>query len=227
MTTVLSIGAHPDDIEIGCGGAEILLKRKGSHIIHLIATSGEEGGLDINKGDLIYQRELETQNAAKIIGADEVIFLRYPDNLTGYDKEMKLHLISLIRRYKPDIIFTHASCDSFPDHQIIHHLTLSAATIAAGPWCPDLKSRPHSVSYIYGYEVWHPIQNVQSTISIESVINLKLQALACHKSQINNVDYMSAVRGLAAYRGVMTMKSAYAEVFEVIRSECLSFLSDI
>ena len=45
MKTLLSIGAHPDDIEIGCGGTEIHFKKMGYQLIHLIVTNGEEGGL--------------------------------------------------------------------------------------------------------------------------------------------------------------------------------------
>ena len=222
MKTILSIGAHPDDIEIGCGGVEILLKQKGYRIIHVIVTSGEEGSLSIPKEELMRQRESEAQAAASVIGADEVIFLRYPDGLTSYDKAMKIRLISIIRAHKPDIIFTHAESDAFTDHRIVHELSMSAITAAGGPWFPDAKGEPHAASYVYGYEVWHPIQKFQLVVDIAAVIDTKLQALACHQSQTKDVDYVSAVKGLAAYRGVMAMKSAYAEVFEVMRTELIT-----
>lgn len=218
MKTILSIGAHPDDIEIGCGGTELVLKQQGCRIIHVIVTSGEEGGRGISKDELMLQREAEAQHSAKVIGADEVIFLRYPDSLTSYDTAMKMRIIALIRKYKPDVVFTHAASDAFPDHQVVHHLSMSALTAAGGPWCPDVIGNPHVVSYVYGYEVWHPIQKFQLVVAIESVIDTKLQALACHQSQINDIDYIAAVKGLAAYRGVMAMRSRYAEVFEVMRT---------
>lgn len=221
MKTILSIGAHPDDIEIGCGGTEILLKQQGYRIIHVIVTSGEEGGRGIDKLVLSQQREFEAQQSATVIGVDDVIFLRYQDSLTSYDKIMKMHMITIIREHKPDIVFTHAKSDTFPDHQIVHQLTMAAITAAAGPWCPDIASGPHAVSAVYGYEVWHPIQNFALAIAIESVIDQKLQALACHQSQLKDIDYISAVKGLAAYRGVMAMQSLYAEVFEVMRCASL------
>lgn len=219
MKTVLSFGAHPDDIEIGCGGTEILLCEKGYKVIHVIITSGEEGGVGVSKEELAYQREREALAAALIIGVEKLEFLRYPDSLTGYDKAMKMQLIKLIRHYAPDIIFTHATSDNFPDHKIVNHLVLSAITGAAGPWFLDIKLKPHLVPEVLGYEVWHPIQHFQTVVCIEKVIDKKLQALACHKSQIKSIDYLSATKGLAAYRGVMSMKSSYAEVFEVIKTD--------
>jgi LmbE family N-acetylglucosaminyl deacetylase len=219
MKMILSIGAHPDDIEIGCGGYEILLQQRGCRIIHVIVTSGEEGGLSITKDKLKQQREAEALNSAKVIGAEEVIFLRYPDGCTVYDKEMKIRLITIIREYKPDIIFTHASSDTFPDHKVVSELTMAAITAAAGPWYPDAGIPPHKVSHVYGYEVWHPMQQHQLAVSIEGVMAKKIEALRCHNSQLNAVDYMAAVKGLAAYRGVMSMQGRFAEVFEVICSE--------
>jgi len=224
MKTVLSFGAHPDDIEIGCAGAEILLRQKGYKIIHVIMTCGEEGAIDIPKEELAHKRENEAIAAANVIGVEKLLFLRYPDSLTGYDKAMKMQVISLIRQYAPDIIFTHATSDEFPDHKVVNQLVTSAITAAAGPWFADIKLNPHSVPEVLGYEVWHPMQHFQTVVSIGKVIDKKMEALACHQSQIKNVDYLSAAKGLAAYRGIMTMKSNYAEVFEVIKTDFFSLL---
>lgn len=105
---VLSIGAHPDDSEIGCCGTEILLKQKGYEIIHVIITSGEEGSSSVPKQELKSMRENEAKNAANIIGVNQIIFLGFPDGLTAFTKEMKIQLIHLIRTLQPEIVFTHA-----------------------------------------------------------------------------------------------------------------------
>ena len=93
MKTVLSIGAHPDDIEIGCGGTEALLKDKGYTIIHLVISSGEQGSLTLPTDVLIQKRENEALESGKLIGASDVIFLRLPDGLTTFDLEAKIKLI--------------------------------------------------------------------------------------------------------------------------------------
>lgn len=222
MKTILSIGAHPDDIEIGCGGTEILLSGKGHKIIHVIVTSGEEGNIDIPKQKLSGIREQEAKDSAHLLGAKEILFLRYPDSLTAYDKPMKMRMINIIRKFRPDILFTHAASDEFPDHKIVHELAMSAITAAAGPWFAEAEGKPHVVSNVFGYEVWHPIQRFQTAVSIDSVIEKKLLALSCHRSQIEKIDYLSATKGLAAYRGLLSVQSKYAEVFEVIRTDCLA-----
>ena len=217
MKTVLSIGAHPDDIEIGCGGTEILLKEKGYKIIHVVATNGEEGSLSIPKEELSKKRKEEALKSGQVIGVDQIEFLDLPDGLTSFSKETKVELIKLIRKYSPEIIFTHSSSDHFPDHAIIHKLTLSALEGAKGPWYPSATGDPHKVPKVFGYEVWHPLNQHQLAVDISATIERKMLALKEHFSQVNGVDYLAAINGLAMYRGAMSMIGAFAEVFEVIQ----------
>jgi LmbE family N-acetylglucosaminyl deacetylase len=215
---ILAIGAHPDDIEIGCGGTLSLLKEQGYDLVYLNVTSGEEGKRFGTRIDTIAQRELESKRSGQILGASQVLFLREPDGLTSFSKETKIRLISIIRELRPALVLTHARSDHFPDHQIVHQLTMDAALGAAGPWYPGAAGHPHEIQEILGYEVWHPIPKYQFANDITRVIELKLQALQVHSSQVNEVDYTEAARGLARYRGVMSMKGKYAEVFEVLKS---------
>lgn len=219
MRTVLAIGAHPDDIEIGCGGTLALLKAKGARLIHLIATSGEEGRLGTSPEAMAKIRENEALQAANLIGADEVIFLRLQDGLTGFSKETKVDLVRIIRRYRPQTVFVHSSHDRFPDHRVVHDLTMSAVTAASGPWFPTAEGSPHRVEQVLGYEVWSPIGAYQKAVDISSAIHLKLDALKRHRSQIDVIDYVGAIEGLARYRGAMTFSGSHAEVFEVLTQQ--------
>ncbi len=216
MKTVISIGAHPDDIEIGCGGTELILRKNGYRLIHIIASYGEEGDMDTPPHTLAKQRKSEAYESAKIIGVDEVIFLNIPDGSHQYSKENKLDLMKLIRSYRPNIIFTHASCDHFPDHSMVHQLSMSAIQAAKGPWYPNAGENPHHVSTVYGYEVWHPINKHQYTSDISQHIELKMLALSKHRSQISKTNYVEAIHGLAKYRGITTMAGSYAEAFEIL-----------
>ncbi len=216
--TILAIGAHPDDIEIGCGGTLSILKDKGHDLVHLIITSGEEGNFDRTKKRLAEKREAEATQSAKLLKASRVIFFREPDGLMASSKETKVRLISILREVRPDTIFTHARSDHFPDHQIVHQLTRASVLGASGPWYPDAGGIPHQVKEIYGYEVWNPISDFQMAWDISSVIDRKIELIRCHQSQINDVDYVGAITGLAKYRGVMSMTGNYAEVFEVLKS---------
>lgn len=218
MKTILAIGTHPDDIEIGCGGTLALLQQQGYRICHLIVTSGEEGSLQIPLDELAATRESEARAAAQILGTSDVFFMREPDGLTHFTKAMKQKLISMLRDIRPQIVFTHAKSDHFPDHRVIHELTLSALAAAAGPWYPGGgPGKPHSVEDVYGYEVWNPIPEPALFVDITSTMEQKLTALQAHRSQIQDVDYVGAVQGLARYRGAMARAGKAAEAFEVLQ----------
>lgn len=215
--TILAIGAHPDDIEIGCGGTLSILKDKGYELIHLIMTSGEEGSLHSHKKQNAEKRESEATQSGKLLNASQIIFFREPDGLTSFSKDAKIKLISILRKIKPDIIFTHARSDHFSDHQLVHQLTCAAVLAAQGPWYPEAEGGSHHVKEVYGYEVWNPISDFQLAVDISATIERKMELIRCHQSQIRGVDYIAAITGLAKYRGVMSMTGNFAEVFEVLK----------
>jgi hypothetical protein len=97
-------------------------------------------------------------------------------------------------------------------------MVMDAIGVAAGPWFGDL-GEPYRVPNIFGYEVWHPLQRPAWVVDVSGTIGNKLEMLACHASQMVEVDYRSAVAGLARYRGVMSLKSGPCEVFEALRCE--------
>ena len=221
MTTkkqILSFGAHPDDIEIGCGGTEYKLIQKGYDVTHVYVTSGEAGSQLISKKELASIREQEAHTSAEYLGVKDVKFLRCNDGLTFFTEETRVSIINLIREIQPEIVFVHGACDLFPDHKIVHNLVMSAIAGAAGPWFQETRGEPWSVKQVFGYEVWHPIQNYQWAVDITATIDVKLQALSCFESQVKPTRYDEAFRGLARYRGVMSWVGEYAEVFEVIKS---------
>lgn len=213
---ILAIGAHPDDIEIGCGGTMRFLADQGCEIKFIVVTSGEEGALE-GKQLLRQKREDEAKKSALILGASEVIFFREPDGLTNYSKETKSRLIQIIREFKPEIAFIHSSYDCFPDHKIISDLSRSAIQVAGGPWYADAGAATHKVHDVFGFEVWNPNQQPQMSIDITETIENKLKALECHQTQTANINYLGAVRGLNEYRGATAMNGKYAESFEIIQ----------
>ena len=71
---------------------------------------------------------------------------------------------------------------------------------------------------ILGYEVWHPLSSHQLAVDITATVERKLDALRCHRSQIEPTHYDEAFLGLARYRGVMSFSGTFAEVFEVLRT---------
>jgi N-acetylglucosamine malate deacetylase 1 len=152
MAAILAFGAHPDDIELGCGGTVRKLIEKGWSAVHVCVTSGEAGSSTIDRATLAATREQEARRAAEVLGAERVHFLRAADGLTQYSRDHKIAVINLIREVRPEILFVHASSDQFPDHKLIHELVMSAVAGAAGPWYQESIGKPHLASTILGYE---------------------------------------------------------------------------
>ena len=145
---VLAFGTHPDDIEIGCGGTEALLAAKGCEIAHVILTSGEAGSDKTSPWELGPIREKEAIEAAKVLGASNVEFLRYPDGLTGFTREMKIDIIRLVRRLKPHILFIHERNESSLGHRVASELVLEAVKAGSGPWFQEAGGEPWSPEII-------------------------------------------------------------------------------
>lgn len=218
---ILSFGAHPDDIEIGCGGTESYLIDQGCEVTHVYVTSGEAGSQTIPKQELAALREQEALNSAKALGVKDVRFMRCADGLTAFTEADRVAVINMIREIKPQVVFVHGQCDAFPDHAIVHNLVMSAVQAAAGPWFQDSVGEPWAVETIYGYEVWHPMSHFQCVVDISKTIDAKMKALSYFKSQVEPTRYDEAFKGLARYRGVMSWSGDYAEVFEVIKTQFL------
>ena len=215
---VLAFGTHPDDIEIGCGGTEALLARRGCEITHVCLTSGEAGSNALPPWEMGPVREKEAVESAKALGAANVEFLRYPDGLTGFTREMKIDIIRIVRRLRPHILLVHERSESSLGHRVASELVLEAVQAGSGPWFQEAGGDPWSPELILGYEVWHPLDRYELAVDITATLETKIRALACHRSQTAAVRYDEAVRGLARWRGVMSLSGGDAEVFEVIKA---------
>lgn len=213
--TVLSFGAHPDDIEIGCGGTEALLHAQGYSITHVCMTSGEAGSATLAPEALAKIREQEARNAAELVGA-RVEFLRLLDGHVRSSLETNQRIISLIRRVRPSIVFVHSADDGMSDHVTVNAMVTSAIDAAAGPWHAGCGA-PHRVPQVFGYEVWNPLRRPGWVVDIGSTLERKLAMVSCHASQLTPIDYRAACEGLARYRGIMTAGASAGEAFEVLR----------
>lgn len=220
---VLAFGAHPDDVEIGCGGFIAALIQAGHHVVSVAVTSGEAGSQTIPTDQLTQIREAEARQAAKVLGVAEMIFLRLQDGLTSFSREVKVRVIDLVRSQTPDLVLVHASSDRFPDHALVHRLVMEALLGAAGPWYQEASGQPWKPATVLGYEVWHPMPVYQLSVPIEATLETKIAALRCHQSQVSAIAYDQAFEGLARYRGVMSGGS-YAEVFEVLQASAEALL---
>lgn len=118
---VLAIGAHPDDIELACGGTVAKLVLQGKKVGILDLTQGELG----TRGSRDIRHE-EAAHAAKILGVHIRENLELPDGNIEIDKENRLKVMTMIRRYQPEILIIPHQLDRHPDHEHAHFLTKEA-----------------------------------------------------------------------------------------------------
>ena len=214
---ILAFGAHPDDIELGCGGTISRLVKNGHKADFVYMTSGEAGSDKIEAKELQEIREAEAKEGAKILGASSVEFLRLCDIHAERKREDLISIIKLIRQKKPDVIFTHSKEDQSEDHIFYTKLICDAVFSASGPWFEEVKLAPHNVRLLYGYEVWSPISSPQLLISIDESEKEKRAAVSAHQSQMKGFGYLEGIMGLNRFRGELSAQSHFAEAFEVIK----------
>jgi len=196
---ILAVGAHPDDIEWGCGGTLKLHKNAGNEVYALVLTDGE-----CNQD----QRVIESKEAGEILGLDEVFFPHLPiDELS--DNRANIYLIEeYIKKIDPQIIYTTPKNDRHQDHRYCALATLSAA---------------RKVPNIFIYETGSNILfTPHMYVDISETMNEKIDALSKHKTQIDRGSIqLSDVYALAKYRASQLSKInktlEYAEAFEIYR----------
>lgn len=214
---ILVFGAHPDDIELGCAGTLEYFRNLGAEIDFVVMTSGEAGSQKIASQKLKKIREKEARDSAKVLHANSISFLEFPDLHNERKREQLISIIKIIREKRPSMILTHSLFDKSADHRFYTQLVLDAAFTSAGPWVQEVNLPPHGVDTIWGYEVWSPIPEPQIYIPIKK--KKKIEALKCHQSQMQDLGYIDAILGLNRYRGEMGATGGFAEAFQIIKQD--------
>ncbi len=213
---VLVFAPHPDDEIIGCGGSIISLARGGHRVTAVYLTSGEGGSLDRAGAELAQLREEEARRGGRILGVGEVIFLRNPDGLLACSPENITAITKIIRETRPGLIYLPHQDESHPDHRVTCKLVVEAARRAAGPWFPGDGRTPWGGSSLLAYEVLSPLCEVSYVEDVSPVIDVKIEALKEHHSQLGRIRYDEAVRGALPICGVTTGRGEYCECFRVV-----------
>lgn len=196
---ILAIGAHPDDIEFGCGGLMIKEAEKGSRIKYLICSLGEAGSNGTPKG-----RKQEAEKAAKIVGA-EIEFLDFGgDCRIEYKPQNGFALAKIIRKFKPNIVLTEQLKENqHPDHAVMARLTRDACRFARFKGLKQLKNLPvHRVDGLYFFPSSVNLDgNPDILIDVTPQFEKWQKAMRCHQSQMKTTDYLELVNTKAAALG--------------------------
>ncbi len=183
---ILAIGAHPDDIEAGCGGALVKYAQNGHRVFLMVMTEGEQGGA----GEI---RKFEQEQAAKRLRAERIYWGGYQDTAVPMGRELIQSIESVVRDVDPHFIFVHYHDDTHQDHR---HLAMAAM------------SATRYTKNVLFYE-GPTTQNFAPTVfvDIDQVLDEKIAAIEAHASQVRktNIEALSIVdviRSSAHFRGI-------------------------
>jgi LmbE family N-acetylglucosaminyl deacetylase len=227
--SAMAIVAHPDDIEFSCAGTLARWARHGTRVSYLLCTSGDVGiaADDMTKQRAAEIREAEQREAARIVGATEVVFLREPDGMLQPSLELRKKIVRELRRFRPEVVISGdptvvwAGDDyiNHPDHRAAATAAIDAIFPAAGQ--PNLFEElaaegltAHKVRKVY-VNNW---RTGDIYVSIDETIDLKVAALRAHKSQMGEWDVEKNIKQWAAERA-KGHEMHYAEIYRVVTLE--------
>ncbi|MBI4298294.1 MAG: PIG-L family deacetylase [Chloroflexi bacterium] len=215
--------AHADDAEFGCSGTVALWARQGAEVIYVICTDGSKGSGDpeMTSSRLVEIRRQEQLDAARVLGVKEVVFLGYEDAILQPTLELRRDICRQIRRYKPQVLICmspvrdleSASYLGHPDHFASAEAALSAVFPAARDRLtfPELMEEglePHKVEEVLVMSRTNP----NKWIDVTDTLDIAMEAIKCHRSQVNPEDVGNFLRGWREEMG-KERGMKYAEAF--------------
>ncbi len=197
---ILAIGAHPDDIEFGCGGTLLKYSEQGHKVYMLVLSKGDKGGDP-------EVRQKEQENSARILKVGKLFFSDYLDTEIVQSQKLIIEIESFLKEVKPDFIFVQYFDDTHQDHR-----NLSESTISATRYIQN-------VLFYEGPTTQNFTPNV--FVDITKVFDKKLECLNAHASQVSktNIEGLSiieAAKSAAHFRGIQG-RVRFAEAFHSLR----------
>ena len=199
---IMALGAHPDDIEFGCGGSLLRFARSGHDVYLYIATRGELGGDPVT-------RKREQEDAGAFIGVKNIFWGGYTDCQIPLSMELITNIESVLHQVKPDYIFVHYNEDTHQDHRV-----LAEATLSATRYIPNFLFYEGPTTVNFSPNLY---------IDIDETVDDKLILLQKHSSQLRKVipnmpeiSIVDIALSTAKYRGIKSRKKI-SEAFKSLR----------
>jgi len=184
---LISIGAHPDDVEVGTGGVLIDLARRGYRCGVVILTQGEMG-----TGGTAEIRAQEVRDAAAILGADILATFDWGDTRLEDSYDKRLEIARIVRAVRPRIVLApyphvgHGRRQSHPDHVAAGVIAINGVHLASLKKV-DLPGEPHQVDRIFHYFL-PPGVVPNFVVDITPHFDRWIEALSAHRSQFLNPE---------------------------------------
>ena len=245
----LAVGAHPDDIEFGCGATLAKWAAAGCQVHHLVLTDGSKGSWnpDRDEAALVATRQGEQREASRRLGGSGVVFMGWPDGELRNGVREQWEVCRQIRTIRPDVVLGHDPWRRYqlhPDHRHAGYLLIDATVAARDPlFFPDQEEQSHRPSFLLLWEADVP-NHVESA---GHHADDKVHALLAHESQFESTMRIPSVQGagrlpLAACLGaeptrdtavadfrrrVMAQLQEHGRLAGITLGECFHLVSDI
>lgn len=223
---ILAVGCHPDDLEIGCGGTLALYTQAGHRVTMVHVANGNVGHAIIPPEELRMIRLAEARRAAQLLSAVEILTLDISDlEVDSTRPETVRQMVDIVRHTQPDVILTHDPGDYMKDHVEVSRLVFDASFSASVPHYNTPTPGVAPIVPIYYMDTVAGVNFIPTEyVDISETVEIKLEALDCHESQIkwmrdhDGIDFLDFVRTTSKFRGLQC-GVGYAEGFR----QCLTW----
>lgn len=214
---VLAFGAHPDDVELAVAGTLVKLTEMGYKVGVVDMTRGELGSRGTPQ-----IRSREAHAAARVMGLAARDNLKLKDGAILNDPTSRVKVVKMLRRYRPDLVFTHYWDDKHPDHIQTSHLISDACYLSglSKIQTGQERFRPRQVFY---FRVPYSV-SPSFVVDVSKQFEKKMEAIRCYQSQLHNPgseepqtylsvpEFLPKVETKHRYYGTLVY-SRYAEAF--------------
>ena len=204
LAPLVAFGAHPDDIEFGCGGVIAKESRAGRKAHFVICSRGEAGSYGTPK-----QRVAESKKAAAILGATIEFIELDGDSHLEVRAAHAIKLAGIIRRFRPAIVLAPTLVENqHPDHPRLGQIVRDACRMARYGGVRELrKSRSHAVEQLFYYAVTPEAEPANTApvlvdVSAPDVLKVWTAAMEAHVSQVSQRGYVELQIIRARLRGL-------------------------
>ena len=181
IVDILAIGAHPDDVELGCGGTLAKLISEGKKVAVVDLTQGELG----TRGTNVTRAE-EAANAAAIQGYVNRENLKMKDGFLVNSEEYQMQIVKMIRKYKPEIVFSNAIDDRHPDHakgsKLVSDACFLSGLVKIETVLDDEPQEAWRPKQIFSYIQWKNI-TPDFVVDVSDFMEKKIEACLAFKTQ--------------------------------------------
>jgi LmbE family N-acetylglucosaminyl deacetylase len=231
--SALAIGAHPDDVEFGCGGTLAKWAAAGCTVHHLVCTDGSKGTWDPHADTVVLaaRRQEEQREAARRLAgpsAGTVHFLGYTDGELTSDLDARERVARTIREVRPDVVLGHDPWKRYrlhPDHRHAGLLACEGVVAARDPhFFPHHDVPAHRPRAILLWEADAP-DHVED---VSGWVDAKLHALEAHESQFESTMRAVDERQLAEFRArIVARLASHGRPHDVAAAEVFKLMTDV